>query len=123
MEGAGGGPAVLQSSWDMAYISLEETPQEMTRDNGQYRFVPDRRSSLARPGALYPGAEEHMSALAEVQQALTQEAFFRYVIRFWRVFHIALAVVTVGLTLWHIEFALSLIIPAVQHFGIGYLFH
>jgi hypothetical protein len=58
-----------------------------------------------------------------VQQALKQEAFFRYVIRFWRVFHIALAVVTVGLTLWHLEFAFSLIIPAIQKFGIGYLFH
>ncbi len=122
MGGAGGGPAVLQSSWDMAYISLEETPQEVSRDNGQYRFVPDRRSSLARPGALYPGAQEHMSAIAEVQQALKKEEFLRYVIRFWRVFHIALAVVTVGLTLWHLEFAFSLIIPAMQKYGIGYLF-
>ncbi len=123
MGGTGSSPAVLQSSWDMAYISLDETPQELSRDNSQYRFVPDRRSTLARPGALYPGAQEHMSAIAEVQQALKQEAFFRFVIRFWRVFHIALAVVTVGLTLWHLEFAFSLIIPAIQKFGIGYLFH
>lgn len=48
--------------------------------------------------------------------------FFKSMIRFWRLFHITLAVVTVGLTLWHIEYALSLIIPAVQKFGIGYLF-
>jgi hypothetical protein len=121
-KGAAGGPAVLQSSWDMAYISLDETPQELSRDNSQYRFVPDRRSNLTRPGALYPGAEEHMSAIAEVQQALKKEEFLRYVIRFWRVVHIALVVLTVGLTLWHLEFAFSLIIPAVQKFGIGYLF-
>ena len=33
-----------------------------------------------------------------------------------------LAVVTVGLTLWHIECALSVVIPALQKFGFGYNF-
>jgi hypothetical protein len=33
----------------------------------------------------------------------------------------ALALVTVALTLWHIEYALALIIPAVQKFGVSYL--
>jgi hypothetical protein len=32
-----------------------------------------------------------------------------------------LAVITVGLTLWRIEYALSLIIPALQKYGFGYL--
>ncbi|QBD80614.1 hypothetical protein EPA93_33430 [Ktedonosporobacter rubrisoli] len=108
--GQKGGP-VLQTSWDLAYISLEETPQELSRDTAQYRFVPDRKSALARPGALLPGAQEHISALKEVQQALAREQFYRYVIRYWRIFHIVLALVTIGLTLWHIEYAVQLLIP------------
>ncbi|MBV9230945.1 MAG: hypothetical protein JOZ18_16665 [Chloroflexi bacterium] len=114
------GQQALQTPWDLAYISIDETPQEIGRE-AQYRFVPDRKSPLARPGALYPGAQEHISALEEVQHALKQEAFFRYVIRYWRMFHITLAVVTVAVTLWHIEYALSLVIPAIQKFGFNYL--
>ncbi len=112
---------LLQDSWDMAFISLEETPQELRRDTNQYRFVPDQRSTLTRPGALYPGADDHIRAIKEAQHALKQEALFRYIIRYWRVFHIALAIVTVALTLWHIEYALVLVFPAMQKFGVGYL--
>ena len=102
---------VLQAPWDLAYISLEETPQEMDRDAQQYRFIPDRKSALARPGALIPGAREQVDALRSVQLALAREQYLRYIIRFWRILHISLAVLTVGLTLWHIEFALTLLIP------------
>ena len=112
---ASGGP-VLQSSWDLAYISLEETPQELGRDSAQYRFVPDRKSALARPGALIPGAQEHITALADVQKALKREEFFRYIIRYWRAFHISLAVLTIALTLWHLEFAATLVLPVFFHF-------
>src|SRR5205814_751779 len=43
---------VLQTPWDLAYISLDELPQEMSRDAPQHRFVPDKKSPLAHPGAL-----------------------------------------------------------------------
>ncbi len=111
----------LHTPWDLAYISLEATPQELSREAGQYRFVPDKKSALTRPGALMPGAQEHIAELREVELAMQRERFYRYVIRYWRVFHIVLAVVTVGLTLWHIEYALSLVIPALQKFGFNYL--
>jgi len=90
-------------------------------DSDQYRFVSSQTNILARPDALYSSAQEHISAIEEVQQALKQETFLRYVIRFWRIFHIALAIVTVCLTLWHVEYALALIFPALQKFGFGYL--
>ncbi|HEU5227843.1 MAG TPA: hypothetical protein VFU49_08535, partial [Ktedonobacteraceae bacterium] len=106
---------VLQTSWDMAYISLEETPQEISRDTVQYRFVPDRKSVLARPGALLPGAHDHISELQRTEKALQREQYLRYVIRYWRTFHIMLAIVTVGLTLWHLEFAMTLLIPVWLH--------
>ncbi len=81
------------------------------------------RKSISLIGfdAFYMHNERYMSTLEQVQHAQDQELFFRYVIRYWRIFHIILAVVTVSLTLWHIEYAFALIIPAIQKFGIGYL--
>jgi len=105
----------LQDSWDLAYISLEETPQEVNLDARQYRFVPDRKSALTAPGALIPGAKEQLSAMSEVQQALQREQCYRYIIRYWRIFHVALAFLTVALTVWHIEYALELVIPTLFH--------
>ncbi len=99
------------TSWDLAYISLEETPQELSRDEQHYRFVPDRKSALTAPGALLPGAQAQMEELEDVQQALQREQFFRYIIRYWRIVHICIALTTLGLTLWHIQYALSLWLP------------
>ena len=98
-------------SWDLAYISLEETPQELNRSEQHYRFVPDRKSALAQPGALIPGAQAQIAAIEDVQQALQREQFFRYIIRYWRILHICIALVTLGLTLWHIEYAVMLWLP------------
>jgi hypothetical protein len=112
----------LQTPWDMAYISMEELPQEIERDSAQYRFVPDRRSDLARPGALMPGVRDHLQELQQVKRALRREQFYRYLIRYWRIFHILVAVVTLGLTLWHLEFAATLILPLVfKHYNLLHL--
>ena len=98
-------------SWDLAYISLEETPQELSRNEHHYRFVPDRKSALAQPGALIPGAQAQIAAIEDVQQALQREQFFRYIVRYWRILHICIALVTLRLTLWHIEYAVTLWLP------------
>ena len=105
----------LHTPWDLAYISLEATPQELSREAGQYRFVPDKKSSLTRPGALMPGAREHMAELQEVEKAMQRESFYRHVIRYWRKFHVLLVLVTLGLTLWHIIYAAQLLIPTMIH--------
>jgi hypothetical protein len=105
----------LRMPWDLAYISLESTPQELSRDSGSFRLVPDRKSDLLRPGALMPGTQEHMGELEEVRRAMQRELLYRYVTRYWRKFHILLALVTVGLLVWHIEFALQLILPTLFH--------
>ncbi|MGH2510509.1 MAG: hypothetical protein ACRDHZ_24300, partial [Ktedonobacteraceae bacterium] len=105
----------LHTPWDLAYISLESTPQELSRENGQYRFVPDKKSGLMLPGALMPGTQQQMGELEEVQQAMSRELLYRYIIRYWRRFHILLALVTLGLVIWHIEFALQLMLPAMLH--------
>lgn len=105
----------LHTPWDMAYISLEATPQELSREQAEHRLVPDKKSTLTRPGALMPGTQEQIDALAEVQQAMRRELIYRYVTRYWRRFHILLALVTLGLIAWHIEFALQLMLPTLLH--------
>lgn len=105
----------LHTPWDLAYISLEATPQELSADAPQYRFIPDKQSNLARPGALLPGAQEHISALERVQHAMQREQFYRYVIRYWRIFHVALALLTIGLTIWHLVYAAQLLLPTFLH--------
>ncbi|HWS82751.1 MAG TPA: hypothetical protein VN207_00675 [Ktedonobacteraceae bacterium] len=105
----------LPTSWDLAYISLAETPQEIERDAEHYRFVPDRKSPLSKPSALVPGLQEHMAELQTVQQALQRERFYRAIIRYWRVFHVCLTLLTIGLTLWHLEFAATLMFPTYFH--------
>jgi len=105
----------LQTSWDLAYITLEETPQELSRDTTQHRFVPEKRSPLTRPGGLIPGAQQHISAIHSVQTALQREQCYRYIIRYWRMFHIGLAVLTALLTLWHITYAAQLLLPTLFH--------
>ncbi len=81
----------------------------------------DRRGGFPYSDELMLGTNAYTSAIQDVQQAFMREQFYRRVIRYWRVFHIILAVVTVGLTLWHIEYALALIIPTLQKYGFGYL--
>lgn len=105
----------LHTPWDLGYISLESTPQELSRENKQYRFVPDRKSALLTPGALMPGTQEPMNELEEVRQAMGRELFYRHITRYWRRFHIFLALVTVGLLIWHIVYAAQILLPLVGH--------
>ena len=109
-----GGPAQPES-WDLAYISLAETPQEASRNAQQYRFVPDPKSPLADPGALLPGYSKQIEDLKRAQKALQREQFFRALIRYWRIFHILLVLLTIGLTLWHLEYAATLLLPTLIH--------
>ncbi|TMD48385.1 MAG: hypothetical protein E6I90_03370 [Chloroflexi bacterium] len=105
----------LGASWDLAYISLEPTQQELDQNAPHYRFIPDKKSALNRPGALMPGAEEHLLALQDMQLAMRREQFFRYIIRYWRVLHILLAFITIGLVTWHIIFASTILWPRFFH--------
>jgi hypothetical protein len=109
------GGSNLPSSWDIAYISLDETPQEVRRNNPQYRFVPDRKSNLAEPGALLPGYNDQIKELKHVQSALRSEQYHRALIRYWRIFHVLLVLTTFGLTIWHLVYAGQLLIPVLLH--------
>jgi hypothetical protein len=109
----------LSPSWDIAYLSLEDVPQELKPSRN--RILAGKRGTSIHSGLLSADLEEQINTLEQMEQARERELFFRYCIRYWRIFHIALALVTVALTLWHIEYALALIIPAVQKCGFSYL--
>ena len=49
--------------------------------------------------------------LSSVQGALRGEEYYRVILSYWRIVHIALVFVTLGLTLWHIEYAATLLLP------------
>lgn len=104
----------LHTPWDLGYISLDSTPQELSQE-ANFRFVPDKKSGLVRPGALMPGTQEQMNELEEVRRAMQHEQFYRYVTRYWRTFHVLLALATLGLLIWHIVYALQLMIPTFLH--------
>jgi hypothetical protein len=103
--------------WDLAYISVEPTPQELERDAPRLRFFSDKKSGLVRSSVAIPGAEEHISALQAVQGSMRREQFYRYIIHYWRVLHISLALLTIGLVIWHLIFAAQLLLPTLFHAG------
>ncbi len=62
-----------------------------------------------------PGTQEHIAELREVERAMQREQFYRYILRYWRTFHVALALLTLGLTLWHLIYAAQLLLPTFIH--------
>ncbi len=60
-----------------------------------------------------PGVRAQLEELHSVQSALRREEYYRAIIRYWRVGHITLVFITIGLTLWHLEYATTLLLPLV----------
>ena len=46
----------------------------------------------------------------ELERSVQNEDFYRSVIHYWRIFHIALALITVCLVAWHLVFVLQLLV-------------
>ncbi len=101
--------------WDLAYISLGPTQQELDREAPRYRFIPDKKSVFSRLDVVMPEANEHLAELEEMRRAMQREQLYRYVLRYWRVLHVFLAFVTLGLVIWHIVFATTLLLTGAVH--------
>ena len=93
---------------DLAYTSLEKLPQQLNNVRGNHTFL----SSFEHP--VVPDGQEQLATLLAVQQAMRRERFYRSVIRSWRRVHLALAFLTLGLTIWHIVYALQLLLPEMR---------
>lgn len=105
----------LNVPWDLAYISLEPTQQELDRDAPHYRFIPDRKSNLSRVDVFMPPAEKPMAEMRTIQRCMNREQRYRRLIRLWRSVHITLAIVAVGLIIYHLIFVGVLFLPGLIH--------
>jgi hypothetical protein len=103
----------LTTPWDLAYIPFEVIPQEVRQEGGHHRFTLERKSAPVHPGGVMPGGREQIQTLHFLQQAAMREQFYRYIIRYWRVCHGILAMLTVGLVIWHLCYVAELLALAL----------
>lgn len=102
-------------SWDLSYRSLEKKPQEVKRQGQQKPFILDHELRSALPGVVRPSSQMQMAALQEIQQAMQREGLYRLIIRIWRQVHIALAFLTLILTVWHVVYEMPFLSRALFH--------
>jgi hypothetical protein len=56
-----------------------------------------------------PDIQSERAIVQQVERSAQSEQFYRSVIRYWRLFHITLALLTVGLIAWHLVFVVQLL--------------
>jgi hypothetical protein len=71
--------------------------------------------SLAHAGTEIPDAQKQLAALQRVQGAMQRERIYRSLIRYWRTVHILLALLTIGLTIWHLMYAVLFLLALRMH--------
>lgn len=62
-------------------------------------------------------AKQQMAEIRKGKRAMQREQFYRYVIRYWRGFHVGLALLTIGLIIWHLLYVGELMLNAFMHHG------
>lgn len=98
----------LNTPWDLAYRPLEATGRRV-----KHRRMAPGQSVLQSPAApplWMPNIQSELAVVEMVQRAHQREQFYRAVIRYWRIFHIALALLTLGLVIWHLVFVVQLLV-------------
>ena len=60
-------------------------------------------------------ARQLMVEIRKVEQTLQREQFYRYVIHYWRILHVGLALLTIGLITWHLVYVGQLLMNAFMH--------
>ena len=94
--------------WDLAYMPLEATEQQ-----GRHHRLSTGQSIFQAPSASkmwVPDTRSELAVVELIQRATRREQFYRAVIRYWRVFHIALALLTLALVIWHLVFVVQLLV-------------
>lgn len=108
-------PAVSGTPWDLAYYDLEpelDAIPTLLRQNTSGHAGADAYDD---PRRLRHGAATSLDLAGEtaaLQRATGSEQFYRQLVRVWRRLHMLLSVVTLGLILWHLEYAATLLISA-----------
>lgn len=91
--------------WDLAYYDLSASPDQIPA------LLHGRgKSSEARPRSSSSG--DLASEAVAIRTAMGVERLCLSLIRVWRYLHTALSILTLGLILWHLEFAATLLLAA-----------
>jgi hypothetical protein len=96
------------TAWDLSYFPVRDIPEGLQSNEEQNDLAPVHQDGPAQS----PDVEDHLTELHGLQRALRREEFYRAIIRYWRVAHVVLVFITVGLMLWHLEYATTLLLPA-----------
>ena len=99
----------VQEKWEQGWDSREQgwgreqgwdKPQPLLWTTNQFVFQAPVAPPIWTPEAI----------LRQMQRAAQREEFYRSVIRYWRIFHVMLALVAVGLIVWHLVFVVQLMV-------------
>lgn len=86
-------------------------------EEGINHFMSNTYKGAGHPGRLMDQAKQHIKEIHAVERAMQREQFYRYVIRYWRVFHVALALLTIGLITWHLVYVGELLLHTFTRHG------
>jgi uncharacterized membrane protein YdcZ (DUF606 family) len=125
-------PEAQGTPWDLAYYDLDpqidDIPallsQGVRNDTGPILDLTQISAPLvAQPSQRLPrlSASERLQSTGEVarqagevQRALGREKFYLSLVRVWRHVHTLISLVTLGLVIWHLEYAATLLLNAMK---------
>jgi hypothetical protein len=106
--------------WDLAFIAPSATQGEHVGEEDILNFMSNKHAvpgQASRASVLLPQLRQQAREIRNVERGLQREHFYRYVILYWRLFHIGLALLTVGLIAWHLVYVGQLLFNAFMHHG------
>lgn len=99
----------------MAFLAPANTRGESIGEEDICNFMSSNHIVPVQAGLLMSQARQHLAEIRKTAQALQREQFYRYLIHYWRIFHVVLALLTVGLILWHLVYVGQLLMNAYMH--------
>ncbi len=110
----------MSMPWDLAFIAPPATQGEHIGEEDIRNFMSNKHPvpvQAGRASVLLPRPRQQAREIRNVEQGLQREQFYRYVIHYWRLFHIGLALLTIGLIAWHLVYVGQLLFNAFMHYG------
>ncbi len=101
--------------WDMAFLTPANTRGKNIGEEDIRNFMSSNHIVPVQAGLLMSQARQHLAEIRKTAQALEREQFYRYLIHYWRLFHVLLALLTVGLIIWHLVYVGQLLTNAFMH--------
>jgi hypothetical protein len=71
--------------------------------------------TISQPSIVIASAKKYLAEIQRVQHAMQREQFYRAIIVYWRRLHLFLAVITIGLIIWHLVYVVQLFLTGAFH--------